>query len=85
MGFSIDWEERYRENTHLAIYPWSDLVSIVNNNCKELIRAGGGRVLEFGCGAGANIPLFMALEIDYVEKYFGSIDRDELLNCMLGY
>jgi len=65
MGFSPEWEQRYAENTHLSVWPWSDLVSLVNRHCKPIIAAGGGRVLEFGCGAGANIPLFRALGFAY--------------------
>ena len=62
MSFSRDWEERYRENTHMAVWPWSDLVSLVHRHC----RIGpGARVLELGCGAGANVPFFRALRADY--------------------
>ena len=36
---------------------------------KQALQAGdnkgGGRVLELGCGAGANIPFFLALGMDY--------------------
>lgn len=65
MGFSSEWERRYAENTHLSVWPWSDVVSLVHRHCKPIIAAGGGRVLELGCGAGANIPLFRALGMDY--------------------
>ncbi len=65
MGFSSEWEQRYAENTHLSVWPWSDVVSLVHRHCKPIIATGGGRVLEFGCGAGTNIPLFLALGMDY--------------------
>jgi SAM-dependent methyltransferase len=65
MGFSQEWEERYADNTNLSVWPWSDIVSLVHRHCKPLIVAKGGRVLELGCGAGANIPLFLALGMDY--------------------
>lgn len=65
MGFSTEWEQRYAENTHLSVWPWSDVVSLVHRHCKPIIATGGGRVLELGCGAGANIPFFRALEMDY--------------------
>lgn len=65
IGFCPEWDKCYRNNTQLSIWPWSDIVSLVHRNCKPLIAAGGGRVLELGCGAGANIPLFRALGMDY--------------------
>jgi SAM-dependent methyltransferase len=65
MSFSNEWEERYAANTHLSVWPWSDVVSLVHRHCKPVMTAGGGRVLELGCGAGANIPLFRALGMDY--------------------
>ncbi len=64
MSFSTEWEERYAANTHLSVWPWSDVVSLVHRHCKHVI-SGAGRVLELGCGAGANIPLFRALGIAY--------------------
>jgi len=65
MGFDLDWEKTYASGTHLSVWPWSDIVSLVNRHCKTLIKKGGGRVLELGCGAGANIPFFLALGMDY--------------------
>ncbi|MDB5526937.1 MAG: hypothetical protein JWR51_40 [Devosia sp.] len=63
MSFSAEWDELYRAGTHLSVWPWSDLVSYVY----RYARAGRGydRVLELGCGAGANIPLFLKLGADY--------------------
>jgi SAM-dependent methyltransferase len=63
MGFSIEWDERYREGTHLSVWPWSDLVSLVRRHCRQLGAAS--RVLELGCGAGANIPFFARLGVRY--------------------
>ena len=65
MGFSFQWEQRYAENTHLSIWPWSDIVSLVHRHCKTIISDGRGRILELGCGAGANIPLFLSLRLEY--------------------
>lgn len=66
MGFSNEWEQRYAANTHLSVWPWSDVVSLVHRHCKHIINAGRrGKVLEFGCGAGANIPLFLSLGMEY--------------------
>lgn len=60
-GFSQEWEQRYRDNTHLGVWPWSDLVSYVMRYAKP----AGKRVLELGCGAGANIPFFAQQVADY--------------------
>lgn len=65
MGFDSEWERRYAENTHMSVWPWSDVVSLVHRHLKPTLHAGGGRVLELGCGAGANIPLFRSLGMDY--------------------
>jgi SAM-dependent methyltransferase len=65
LAFCYDWEERYAEGTHLSVWPWSDLVSLVHRHGKTIVASGEGRVLELGCGAGANIPLFRALGMDY--------------------
>lgn len=62
-GFSHEWEERYCESTHLSIWPWSDLVSLTHRHASP--KAGFHRVLELGCGAGANIPFYVALGCDY--------------------
>jgi SAM-dependent methyltransferase len=62
MSFSAEWDQRYNENTHLSIWPWSDLVSLVRHHCRQL---EGARVLELGCGAGANIPFFQSLGVQY--------------------
>lgn len=65
MSFSVEWDSRYRENTHMSVWPWSDVVSLVHRHCRSVIAAGGGRVYELGCGAGANIPLFRSLGLSY--------------------
>ncbi len=62
MNFSEEWEDTYRNSSHLSIWPWSDMVSYV----MRYIRPGKhSRVLEIGCGAGANIPFFKHLNVDY--------------------
>jgi SAM-dependent methyltransferase len=62
MGFSKEWDERYRENTHMSIWPWTSLISVAMRFARP---EKGMRVLELGCGAGANIPFFLAREVDY--------------------
>lgn len=65
-GFSVEWERCYSDGSQLSVWPWSDVVSLLHRHCSQII-AGEGRVLELGCGAGANIPLFRSLGL----KYFG--------------
>ena len=63
MTFSKDWDLRYSNNLHMSIWPWSDLVSSfmkLYDHKKSKIN-----VLEIGCGAGANIPFFMNLNVNY--------------------
>ena len=62
MSFSNEWDDKYQDNTHLSIWPWTNLVSLVMRNKPQKRNF---KVLELGCGAGANIPLFVSLEADY--------------------
>lgn len=63
MSFSTEWDVLYQDSTHLAVWPWTDVVSYVH----RYARGGTGheRVLELGCGAGANIPFFLSRGLDY--------------------
>lgn len=63
MVVSSEWDDVYRKSGHLSIWPWSDLVSLVYRHARP--DKGFRRVLECGSGAGANIPLFLALQADY--------------------
>ena len=58
MGRRLPWF-----NEHLGVWPWSDLVSYIYRYARP--SDGFQRVLELGCGAGANIPLFEKLGTDY--------------------
>jgi len=62
MAFSQEWETVYRDGKQRASWPWSDVISLVKG--QKLPK--GVRVLELGCGAGANIPFFLADGYDYV-------------------
>lgn len=63
MSFSAEWDAKYSENTHLSIWPWSDLVSYFHRYAKPF--SSKTKILEIGFGAGANIPFFKALGVDY--------------------
>ncbi len=62
-GFSTEWDTLYKENTHLSIWPWTELVSLVMRHARPTSR--DFRVLEIGCGAGANIPFFKHLDVQF--------------------
>lgn len=63
MSFSIEWNNVYKANEQMAIWPFSDLVSYVMRYARP--SGQGFRVLELGCGAGANIPFFNSLSVQY--------------------
>lgn len=62
-AFSPEWEHVYRGGGHNSTWPWSDLVSYVMRYARP--EHPGCRVLELGCGAGANVPFFLALRAVY--------------------
>jgi len=62
-GFSKEWESVYDKGLQITSWPWSDVVSLINRFCKDVMH--NGRVLELGCGAGPNIPFFMSLGMEY--------------------
>ena len=62
------WESVYRANRHMVSWPWSDIVSDV----MSMRPQKGAKVLEIGCGPGANIPFFLSIGLDYY-----SIDGSE--------
>jgi SAM-dependent methyltransferase len=61
--FSKEWEDIFKANTHISVWPWSDLVSYVSRHARppEQFR----RVLELGCGSGANLPFFLKKQCEY--------------------
>ena len=74
MTFSSEWDERYRSNTQMSIWPFTDLVSYVIRYANPAGKQT--RVLELGCGAGANIPFFLAQGF----KYYGIEGSNTMLN-----
>ena len=75
MGFSQEWENIYKQNLHMSVWPWSQLISLTHRygNLHK-----GMKVLELGCGAGANIPFFVKEETDYYAIEGSSTMADQL-------
>ena len=61
--FSKEWEKAYKLNTQQSIWPWSEMISLVSRHTRKVTN--GVRVLELGCGTGANIPFFLKKKFDY--------------------
>lgn len=64
---SSSWNDLYSQGQHMSVWPWSHLVSLVMR-FSELKREPNYKVLEVGCGAGANIPFFL----NYTNNFFAS-------------
>lgn len=53
---SVDWEnDIYSKGKQLNLWPFSEVVSVFNNEMAAWSRARAPRVLEVGCGAGNNL------------------------------
>ena len=61
MVFQFSGMKNIKKSFKMSIWPWSDLVTAV----MRLRLPASTRVLELGCGAGANIPFFKHLGMDY--------------------
>ena len=75
-GFCKEWEKTYAAGKDLSVWPWSDLVSCVARHATPVSQFQ--RVLELGCGAGANIPFFVSRGFDYHGVDGSSIVVDKL-------
>lgn len=66
MSFSSEWETAYRNGTNNSIWPWTELISrFYRYFPAKKTYYNEVNVLELGCGAGANIPFFESLGVNY--------------------
>ena len=69
-GFSQEWEDEYKRreaSNNIVSFPWSDVVSHLHRYCSEFFcQEPPRKILELGCGTGANIPLFLSRGFQYV-------------------
>ncbi len=64
MSFSQNWEGMYKNSKQLSIWPWDDIVGIFHKIPFQ-VPHDQLRILELGCGAGANIPFFRSKNSEY--------------------
>jgi SAM-dependent methyltransferase len=63
MAYGNEWEKLYAAGEQQSLWPWSSVVSHVFRYTKP--NGPDFRVLELGCGPGANVPFFRSLDVDY--------------------
>ena len=56
------WDKIYKSGKHFSVWPWTDLITLVQKFAK---LKKNSKVLELGCGVGANIPFFLSKKCDY--------------------
>ncbi|KZN39509.1 hypothetical protein N480_01350 [Pseudoalteromonas luteoviolacea S2607] len=74
MAFCENWDKLYRNNQHMSVWPWSDVVSVSLRHTELKNASDDFRVLEVGCGAGANFPFFLT----YTNNVYG-IDGSDFI------
>ncbi|KZN47196.1 class I SAM-dependent methyltransferase [Pseudoalteromonas luteoviolacea] len=74
MSFCQNWDNLYRASQHMSIWPWSVVVAASLRHTQLRNADENFRVLEVGCGAGANFPFFLS----YCKNVYG-IDGSEFI------
>lgn len=76
MAFCREWNELYLKGKHVSEWPWTDVVILV----KRHVKKDNFRVLELGCGWGANIPFFLSAGADYYATEGSGVAVDRILD-----
>ena len=77
-NFGNRYDEVYREGLQKSVWPWSSVVTILHKLKKYLNP--NAKILEIGCGMGANIELIQSLEYEYFGIDFSPYAINEILN-----
>lgn len=60
------WDKIYRSGNQHSQWPWTDLISLIYKYYLSTIKKKRKlKVLELGCGFGANIPFFKKIGFEY--------------------
>jgi SAM-dependent methyltransferase len=78
MSFCRNWEEIYKANQHLAVWPWSDVVSASLRHTNMRNAGDDFAVLEVGCGAGANFPFYLT----HTSNVYGIDGSDTVISLL---
>ena len=56
------WNNIYKTKKHESIWPWNDVIKLCKRFCN---KKKNQKILELGCGLGANIPFFIKEKFKY--------------------
>ncbi len=76
-NFGNRYDEVYREGLQKSVWPWSSVVTILHRLKKYLNP--NAKILEIGCGMGANIELIQSLEYEYFGIDFSPYAINEII------